>query len=226
MKLGYAPIRSDQSQRILGLSIQAGQKGQRMVDQARIDECNKEIDDIFERIGHNQGEYDKQLLTLSSGFLAVTLAFIKDVVPLKDAEHLSLLYSSFALLALCIVLVLFSYQFSISGQLKAREYWESKKNGVDEDFPYWHATCLSWLNRTSGVFFGIGVLSVVLFVTLNINEAKMGSSRRVTQDGALMKTPANGNSEERGAPIKAPAKPAPTQPNPSGGNGSNQPKNP
>jgi hypothetical protein len=197
-----------------------------MVDQDRINEWNKEIDDIFEKINHNQGEYDKQLLTLSSGFLAVTLAFIKDVVPLKDAVHLSLLYSSLASLALCIMLVLFSFQFSISGQLKARDYWESKKAGVDEDFPYWHATCLSWLNRTSGVCFGIGVLSVVLFVTLNIREVKMGSSRRVTQDGALMKTPANGNSEERGAPIKAPAKPAPAQPDSSGSNGSNQPKKP
>jgi hypothetical protein len=104
-------------------------------DQARVDECNKEIDDIFERIGDDQSEYDKQLLTLSSGFLAVSLAFIKDVVPLKDAEFLCLLYSSFGLLALCIMVVLFSYQFSISGQLKAKEYWSARRL-VPAKFPH------------------------------------------------------------------------------------------
>lgn len=191
-------------------------------EQARIDECTKEIDDVFKRIGDDQSEYDKQLLALSSGFLAVSLAFIKDVVPLKDAVFLYLLYSSFALLAACIMLVLFSYQFSISGQLKAKEYWENKKNtGKEEAFPYGHATCIKWLNRVSGVLFGIGVLSIVFFVILNISEAKMGNNRGIAQDGALIKTPSNGG--ERGSLIKAPPKPAPAQSNTSG---NNQPKKP
>jgi len=137
---------------------------------------------------------------------------------------LYLLYSSFALLALCIMLVLFSYQFSISGQLKAKEYWENKKkNGADEAFPYGHATCIKWLNRVSGVLFGIGVLLVVFFVILNISEAKMGSNRGMANDGALIKAPADGSGEERGSLVKAPAKPAPAQPSSSG---TNQPKKP
>jgi hypothetical protein len=194
-------------------------------DQARIDECKKEIEDIFKRIGDDQSEYDKQLLTLSSGFLAVSLAFIKDVVPLKDAEFLFLLYSSFVLLALCIILVLFSYQFSISGQLKAHDYWEKRKTGIDEAFPYLHAVCVMWLNRISGVFFGIGVLLVVFFVVLNISEAKMGRDRGMAQDGALIKAPAD-NGEQRGSIIKAPPKPAPAQPSSSNSGVNNQQKKP
>jgi hypothetical protein len=182
--------------------------------------CDKEVDDVFKRIDDDQGEYDKQLLTLSSGFLAVSLAFIKDVVPLKDAEYLFLLYSSFALLASCIILVLFSYQFSISGQLKAKDYWENERNhGTPQAFPHWHAECIKWLNRFSGVFFGIGVLLVVFFVILNIkSEAKMA----MANDGALIKAPANGSREERGSQIKAPAKPAPAPPSASNANGKNQ----
>ncbi len=87
-------------------------------------EIQKEIDDVYATINEDQAEYDKQLLTLSSGFLAVSLAFIKDIVPLKDAELLWILYLSFILLAFCIVSVLFSYQFSIAGLFKAKEYWD------------------------------------------------------------------------------------------------------
>jgi hypothetical protein len=188
-------------------------------DQAKADECLKEIDDIFKRIDGDQSEYDKQLLTLSSGFLAVSLAFIKDVVPLKDAEFLSLLYSSFALLVLCIMLVLFTYQFSISGQLKAKTYWENKRAGADEGFPYWHARCAKWLNRISGVLFGTGVLLIVLFVISNIH--KEATVARAT-DGAYIKAPANSNGEERGSLIKAPAKPAPAPVSSSNTTGKNQ----
>jgi hypothetical protein len=195
-------------------------------DQKRIDECNKEIDDNFKRIDNDQSEYDKQLLTLSSGFLAVSLAFIKDVVPLKDAEYLCLLYSSFALLASCIMLVLFTFQFSISGQLKAKDYWDNRKTGVDEHFPYWHASCIKWLNRISGVLFGIGVLLIVSFVILNISEAKMGSNRGIAQDGAYIKTPFNSNNEERGSHIKSPAKTGTTQPKQTGNGTNNQSKKP
>ena len=192
--------------------------------QKRTDECNKEIDGIFRRIDNDQSEYDKQLLTLSSGFLAVSLAFIKDVIPLKDAEHLGLLYASFILLGSCIISVLVSYQFSISGQLKAKEYWEKKKRtGADEDFPYGHANCVKWLNRIGGLLFGLGVSLVVLFVIFNIHsEAKMAR----TNDGAYIKTPANSNDEDRGSLIKAPAKPAPAQPSSGGSSGNNRPKKP
>lgn len=187
----------------------------------RADKCDKEIDDLFKRIDNDQSEYDKQVLTLSSGFLAVSLAFIKDVVPLKDAGYLSLLYVSFVLLGLCVISVLLSYQFSISGQLKAKAYWESEKNNPGgRAFPYGHAECAKWWNRLSGLLFGFGISFTVLFVILNIqSEAKMAR----TTDGAYIKTPTNNNGEERGSLVKAPAKPAQAQPN---SNGSNQPKKP
>lgn len=125
-------------------------------------------------------------------------------MPLKDAQSLPLLYWSYALLAFCIILVLFSYQFSIAGHLKAKEYWESKQRGADESFPYGHAEFVKWLNRASGILFVLGVSFVVAFVILNLHhEANMARAN----DGAYIKTPANGNGEERGSLIKAPAKP-------------------
>lgn len=196
-------------------------------DHSNSEECKKEIDEIFKTINSDQAEYDKQLLTLSSGFLAVSLAFIKDVVPLQDACALPLLYTSFILLGMCIMLVLFSYQFSISGHLKAKEYWEKKQAGANDPFPYRHADLVKRLNRISGFLFGFGVSSVVLFVILNLHhEAAMQTNRGIAQDGALMKTPSNKGSEERGSLIKAPAQPATSKPSSpaSGGNDSSKKK--
>jgi hypothetical protein len=179
--------------------------------------CDKEIDDLFKRIDSDQSEYDKQLLTLSSGFLAVSLAFIKDVVPLEIAKLLPLLYWSCGLLAACVCLVLFSFQFSIAGQLKAKEYWERRKSNPDEPFSYRRATIAKFINWGGGVLFGVGVVLSVSFVIYNLQLGAIMSGKSIrTGDGAYIKTPANG--EERGSLIKAPAKPAPAQPSSSGGN--------
>ena len=176
-------------------------------------ECRKESDEAFKRVDNDQAEYDKQLLTLSSGFLAVSLAFIKDVVPLKDADFIWLLYISFSLLAFCILLVLFSYQFSISGNMKVKDYWDSRANGShDRDFPMAYARIIKWLNRVSGLLFGLGVCSLVLFVILNLNhEANMKGKTIVAMDGAHIKVPQSGDTVEKGAHIKVPVLPAKPQ---------------
>jgi hypothetical protein len=156
------------------------------------DEIQKNIDEVYTTINENQAEYDKQLLTLSSGFLAVSLAFIKDVVPLKDAELLWILYLAFVLLALCIVTVLFSYQFSIAGLFRAKEYWDSLLAGnKDAKFPYAFARHIRRVNKVSGILFLLGVSSLVLFVILNVNhEANNPIDRNaVTTNGANIKAP-------------------------------------
>ena len=176
-------------------------------------EFKKEIDDTFTTINRDQGEYDRQLLTLSSGFLAVSLAFIKDVVPLKDAEFLPILYTAFILLGCCIMLVLFSYQFSISGHLKAKEYWDNRLAGNESAaFPLRHAKFVRWVNWIPGILFGLGVSLLVIFVILNLHhEAKTMTENRVfiTSEGAYMKTPVGVGTEDRGSHIKVPTQPAP-----------------
>lgn len=176
-------------------------------------EIQKEIDEVYATINEDQGDYDKQLLTLSSGFLAVSLAFIKDIVPLKDAAHLWILYLSFILLAFCVLSVLFSYQFSIAGLFKAKEYWDKLLIGEkDAKFPYVYAHRIKIVNRISGFFFLLGVSSLVFFVILNLDqEAKMTNDRARTNDGAYVKVPSSNVYEERGSYIKAPPAPPPPE---------------
>jgi hypothetical protein len=61
---------------------------------ARKLECENNIDETHVSVNKNQEEYDKQLLTLSTGFLAIILGFIKSVVVWDQAHPRGLLYSA------------------------------------------------------------------------------------------------------------------------------------
>ena len=56
---------------------------------------------------------------------------------------------------------------------------------------------------------------------LNVVKLDTGAQRIPIYEGSNMKTPSRENCEDRGSHIKAPAKPAPAQPNTPG---NNQPK--
>lgn len=174
------------------------------------DAIEKGRDEAFDAISKNQEEYDKQLLTLSSAFLAVALAFIKDVVPLKDAKFLPILYVSFLMLTSCILLVLLSYRSSIKGHFKVLDYWDSLARKENAKFPYKVADRMKSFNRFTGVPFFLGVLLLVVFVILNLNgEANMPNKNMIVQEGAFIKVPVGG--ENKGAHIKVPT-PVPAQP--------------
>lgn len=50
--------------------------------------------DLLDRQLSNSEKFDNAILTLSTGALAISLAFIKDIVPLKLAQNLWLLKAS------------------------------------------------------------------------------------------------------------------------------------
>ncbi len=168
----------------------------------------KERNEVFEVIGKNQEEYDKQLLTLSSAFLAAAIAFIKDVV--RDLKFMPVLYISLILLVVCIFLVLLSYRSSVNGHFKVLGYWDSLAEHKKAKFPYQHANRMRWFNRLTGVPFFLGVLLLVIFVILNLRiEASMANENTITHDGAFIKVPVG--EVNKGAHIKQPTPvPAPT----------------
>src|SRR5271156_6345627 len=70
----------------------------------------------WEDIQSSTDSYDQSLLTLSSGVLALSMAFIKDIVPLQDAMWLWLLYVSWGAFAFCILTTVVSFQIAIQTQ--------------------------------------------------------------------------------------------------------------
>lgn len=151
------------------------------------DACDKGRDDAFETLNQDQSECDKQLLALSAGFLGVSLAFVKDVVPLKDAVHLWAFYWALGLLFGCVCFVLGTFQYGIHAHLSLADYWKRMGEWCDEvDDAKREETrsileerhsilerkheVIKWLNRIAGVLFGTGVLFLVVFVITNVRR--------------------------------------------------------
>jgi hypothetical protein len=152
------------------------------------EECKKERDNAFDILNKDQAEYDRQLLALSAAFLGVSLAFVKDVVPLKDTLHLWEFDAALGSLLACICLVLGTFQYSIHGHFRLMEYWQLKEkllqstddeertgiSGKLSGLWTWlnhKADRIKWLNRFSGVLFALGTIFLVIFVMTNMYDA-------------------------------------------------------
>ncbi len=72
-------------------------------------------DDLLKRQLSNTENYDKSILTLSSAGLAISLTFLKTVVPLENAEYIWLVQFSWVFFLLSILLSLVAYFISLVG---------------------------------------------------------------------------------------------------------------
>ena len=115
-------------------------------------------------------EYDKAVLALSGGGLGLSLAFIKDVVPLSHAISLAVLLCSWICFAVAMLLVVISYQLSRLAQTLhlehlQRYYLAGKKEFPSNKFNSW----LSWCNAGSGFFLILAVILTIAFAWQNIS---------------------------------------------------------
>src|SRR6266576_3941345 len=69
-------------------------------------------DKAWEDIKSGTENFDKYMLTFSSGALGLSLAFIKDAVPLKTAVWITSLVGSWIAFVLCILATLLSFRLS------------------------------------------------------------------------------------------------------------------
>ncbi|QQG66071.1 hypothetical protein [Desulfobulbus oligotrophicus] len=128
--------------------------------------------DLLTRNLSNSEKYDNAILTLSTGILAISLAFIKDIVPLNKVSYIYLLITSWISFGLAIVSTLVSFrlsQLAINRQLKyAEKYYLDKE---DEYLKKENrlAKYTEYLNYTSGIFFVAGIVTTILFVSINIS---------------------------------------------------------
>ena len=93
--------------------------------------------ELFKRQFSNAENFDKAILTLASGALALSLGFLKDFVSLNTANLVWSLYSSWFLFVSCIIITVASYlisQIGIEKQLKLakRYYLDSDDTALEE----------------------------------------------------------------------------------------------
>ncbi len=142
-------------------------------DDIRIEVYKSFTDDLSKRQMKDAEMYDKSLLTLSSAFLGLAVTFTKDVVPLANARWLFLMYGSWILFAMTIIITIFSFiyaQFIHNKLIKwAGDYildgkQELKNKGERLGYR------ILYLNSFSGLVFIVAVVMLTSFVILNVNK--------------------------------------------------------
>jgi len=127
----------------------------------------------WEDIQSSTDGYDQSLLTLSSGGLGLSIAFIKDIVPLQHATWLILLYVSWVAFGLCILTTVVSFQVAIKTQ---REHLESCwKFYVDRDDSFRdrqgaYSKLLEWCTITAGGLFVLALACTIVFAVENVGR--------------------------------------------------------
>jgi hypothetical protein len=143
-------------------------------DQGRLDLYKQYRSELQSARQSNVDQLDGTILTLSGGGLGLSLAFMKDVVPLAQIALLGVLYCSWVLFVTAILLVLLSFatnRMAIDAQLViADEYFlERKSDAYNKPNPW--ATVTEYLSIGSIAAFVLAIILTVCFVSINISSA-------------------------------------------------------
>ena len=203
------------------------QERQRLHDRTR--------DDLLKRQLSNGENADRAILTVSAAALGFSLAFIKDIVPLTEAECLFFLYSSwvcFVLATICTLVSFFTSQHAIEVQLERAHRYYLMREDAAFDGQSRSAALTNWLNKAGAVFFVAGMLAACVFVAINLGKENRMNKRVPAMDGApiptLQKLPTGTVTKGANIPSMQPVQPQsgatiptmqkPAEPPPSSGN--------
>jgi hypothetical protein len=143
---------------------------------------DKHRDKVWEDIKAGTESFDRNLLSFSSGALGLSLAFIKDMVPLGKSVWISSLFISWIAFALCIVVTMASFQISIRAQQQTlaylKEYYlEGKAESFDKQHQSVWSRLIDWCTFSASVCFAVGIVSTMLFVGANVREVRRMSQQ-------------------------------------------------
>lgn len=149
--------------------------------------CKEYLDDARKRQLSSSENFDKSILTYSSGGLALSLAFLKDFIPIKTASMPYLLYGSWSLFVLATALTIISFLVSYRAQTLSIKFAE--KYYLEGDVKYLNKT--SWCdlytrcsNQLAGGAFIIALIFTSVFVAINLNEAnQMAETKSLVVNG-------------------------------------------
>lgn len=142
---------------------------------------NKELlgkfrEEILRRQLSNSDNFDKAILSLATGFLGFSLAFLKDFVPYSQANCGPLLIISWIALGLAVastMLSFFSSQIGLATQLSNAEKYYLK---IGSETPNSAAIATDWLNKIAGACFLAGVVATIAFTSFNVGGRAVANS--------------------------------------------------
>jgi hypothetical protein len=125
------------------------------------------LDDLKKGYRYNIENYDKQAIYISSGALAISLTFIKNIVPIDYLTNLWLYFCAISFLTISIILGLLSFLISstkISRNLKAAENLDFEK--------YKNDSTTNTINWANGLLIVMGIIMLVIFTSINLSHYK------------------------------------------------------
>lgn len=152
--------------------------------------------ELIDRQLSNSESQDRAVLTLSSSGLVLSVSFIRFVVELKAAVYAWLLYSSWVLFATAVISTILSYligQKAINDSIEVSYKYYIEDDDDYEDVIPFSSKINDKVNLVSSVSFMLAVVSVALFIALNVNpmEASMANDKEkktFVQDSAPVPT--------------------------------------
>ncbi len=145
--------------------------------------------DLLTRDLSNSEKYDNAILTLSTGVLAISLAFIKDIIPLEKTRCLILLILSWCAFGAAIISTLISFLSSQMAIKRQLEYAEKYYLNEEEEYLKRKNSpkqLTDVMNYTSGILFIIGIIVTIIFVSINIAGENVMTNKSSTKDGATI----------------------------------------
>jgi hypothetical protein len=128
--------------------------------------------------------FDNNLLTFSSGALGLSIAFIKDIVPLDRADWMGCLYLSWVAFAVCILVTIASFQIAARANAAhtkvLADYYRRGDESALERTNRW-SVALPWCSLMGGAFLLIGITSTLLFAAHNVSHFKEAKDVRAAQ---------------------------------------------
>ncbi len=185
-------------------------------DRLRWELYNDHKKQAWQDIQSSTDSYDQSLLTLSSGALGLSIAFIKDIVPLQQATWLWLLYSSWVAFAGCILTTVVSFQIAIETQKEllvncGKYYIDADDSYRDKRGKF--SKILTGCTMVAGGLFVLALACTIVFAVANVEGySKMPHdecSRKLQEGrGGVSMTPVPAQ------PAPKPAAPPPAIPTP------------
>ncbi len=130
---------------------------------------------VWQDIQASTDSFDQSLLTLSSAALALSLAFIKDIVPLQKAIWIWSLFTSWICFSACVLVTVASFLVSVAAHNRQLDFlWHYH---IERDESYYNkksgpSKALPWMTRVAGTLFLAGFLLTLVFCIGNIERLR------------------------------------------------------
>jgi len=133
--------------------------------------------ELLECDNSSLGEYDKAVMTLSGGAIGLSFAFLKNIGSL---EHTAFLLLAWTFWGVSITSVVFSHYFSHLAMRHALKDLNHDKLNFNHPGGCWDSF-INFLNPFGGILFLAGLVTLLFFVSYNVNsETRTEQTRGVS----------------------------------------------